>query len=217
MTRNDFDHRHIWSGTCLQPVPSTTQFTHFFTSLQTSPSLGIRLGTIIRIIMVIIITINIIIMIRMVTTTTSPLLCPFCHWLAVVLCSTTMVTIISTRIISWFIMTKLLISMVGNIETEMGILMYVDDYYYNPKSVWRLLWTEYSSHYGPWCSRLTLFSGSRDFYSLPLYLATFFQIRHCLWMIKTFDCKQWSCLSTNLSKTLLAYLDNFWDMFLFFQ
>ena len=103
MTRNDFDHRHIWSGTCLQPVLSTTQFTHFFTSSQTSPSLGIRLGTIIRIIMVIIITINfiitvIIIMIRMVTTTTLPLQCLFCHWLAVVLCSTTMVTIISIKV-----------------------------------------------------------------------------------------------------------------------
>ena len=46
-------------------------------------------------------------------------------------------------------MVIVLIFMVGNIEIEMEILMYVDDYEYNPKSVWRRLWTEYSSHYGP--------------------------------------------------------------------
>ena len=39
---------------------------------------------------------------------------------------------------------------VMSIDKEITIVMNVDDYYHNnPKSVWRSLWTEYSSHYRP--------------------------------------------------------------------
>ena len=166
--------RKILSGTFLRPALSTMQSTLFFTSSQTSPSLPIRShititnSSISTIIISIIYNDHhhcwfsiIIINTRTVTTTTSPLQCLFCHWLAVVLCSTTMVIIIDEDDND---------DCIGDDDIDDVFVMNVDDYQYNPKSVWRRFWTEYSSHYGPWCSRLTLFSGSRDFYSLALCL-----------------------------------------------